>query len=179
MRTGRPKHIPRKEAGFSMVELLMTALILSIGLLGLALLQTMSLRASNGGGNLSTAVQLGEKLMDQINMEGRLTYNNKVPGTNQQSPTALTGLQYITATPSALDQYYNIDPILGEPVLTTAPVAGGPAPVFHVHMDSTVLAGTVGVTDVTINVYFTDGLNAATHTAITRTATLTRRILHD
>ena len=46
------------QAGFSMIEMLMTAFVLAIGLLGLCMLQAMSLRASRGSRSLETAVQV-------------------------------------------------------------------------------------------------------------------------
>ena len=63
----------RSQAGFSMVEMLMAAFILAIGLLGLAMLQTMSLRANTGSRSLTTAILIAEGKLDDIQTNGRAT----------------------------------------------------------------------------------------------------------
>ena len=63
-RTGRPP-----QGGFSMVEMLMTAFVMAIGILGLAMLQAMSLKASRGTRSMTTAIQVGEGVMDRIEQE--------------------------------------------------------------------------------------------------------------
>ena len=55
----------------------------------------------------------------------------------------------------------------------TATAAGA---LFHVQMKQTVVAGT-GLSDIAVKVDFTDTVNASNQ-ATTRTATVTRRILH-
>ena len=159
-----------RQAGFSMVEMLMAAFVLSIGILGLTMLQTMSLRATRGSQNLGIAVQLAEKLMDEVELEGRLTYLNTNP-TGYTTPTALGTLAYINQ--AGVDQYYNIDSTTGQAV-QTATAAGA---LFHVNLAQVVTAGT-GLSDVTIVVDFTDSINPSTNLAIKRAATVTRRILH-
>lgn len=59
------------EAGFSLVEMLITAFILAIGLLGLMMLQTMTLRVAFGSRSMGTAIKLGQGVSDQIEAEGR------------------------------------------------------------------------------------------------------------
>jgi type IV pilus modification protein PilV len=175
MRPGGLRRIQPKEAGFSMVELLITALVMAIGLLGLAMLQTMSLRAAGGSGNLSTAVQLADQMMDRVELEGRLTYSNESVGTEYTTATALTGLQYYDK--AKVEKYYNIDPASGNAVEVAAPASGEASPLFYLKMTQTVATG-IGVSDVTVLVQFTDGINKTTGLPVTRTTTLTRRILH-
>jgi Tfp pilus assembly protein PilV len=158
-----------------MVEMLMAAFVMAIGLLGLAMLQTMSLRAAGGSKNMTMAVQLAEQMMDQIELEGRLTYNNATIGSNYVTPTALTGLQFYNQ--ANVDRYFNIDGTTGNVVAVTAPQAGDPTPLFHLNLAQAVVAG-VGLSDVTITVDFIDGVNKANNQNVTRTATITRRILH-
>jgi Tfp pilus assembly protein PilV len=152
-----------------MVEMLMSAFILAIGILGLTMLQTMSLRATRRSQNLGIAVQLAEQVMDEVELEGRLTYlNSNITG--YTTPGALNGLTYINN--ATVDKYYNIDPSSGQPVLTTVPAGA----LFHVAMTQTVAAGT-GLSDVTVQVQFTDAVTSAS-VAVQRTATISRRILH-
>lgn len=166
---------PRSQAGFSMVEMLVAAFIMAVGLLGLTALMTMSLRTITGSKSLSTAVQLAEQIMDQVELEGRLTYLN-ANMTEYQAPGVLNGIQYIDQ--AAIDQYFNVDPVTGHVVPTSAPVSGEAAPMFHANMSQAgVVAGT-GVSDVTVLVEFIDGINQTTNQPIRRTVTLTRRILH-
>lgn len=164
------RSVAKQQAGFSMVEMLMAAFILGIGILGLTMLQTMSLRATRGSQNLGIAVQLAEQLMDEVELEGRLTYLN-TNITQYTAPTALGSLKYINL--DSVDQYYNINPSNGQ-LVKTGTAAGA---LFHVNMAQAFAIGT-GLTDVTIAVDFTDGINASNNQAITRTARVTRRILH-
>jgi type IV pilus modification protein PilV len=171
MQTGAPKRTLAREAGFSMIEMLMTTFILAVGILGLTMLQTMSLRAAGGSRNLSMAVQLAEQMMDQIELEGRLTYSNATIGSAFLTPQALKGLQYIGQ--AAVNKYFSIDSATGNVV----EVAEDASPLFQLSMTQTVAAGK-GLSDVTVSVVFVDGTNNVTNAPITRTATLTRRILH-
>nr|WP_320131591.1 prepilin-type N-terminal cleavage/methylation domain-containing protein [uncultured Holophaga sp.] len=60
-----------RQAGFSMVELLMAAFVMAIGILGLTMLQAMSVRAGAGSKSLTTALMVAEQVMDQIESNGR------------------------------------------------------------------------------------------------------------
>jgi Tfp pilus assembly protein PilV len=156
-----------------MVEMLMAAFVLSIGILGLTLLQAMSLRVAAGGHNMGMAVQLAEKIMDQVELEGRLTYLNSNL-TNQATPGSLNGLAYINQP--SVTQYYGLDSAssdVGNAVLLNSKTGS----MFTVQMTQTVVAGT-GLSDVQVQVQFTDSINAITQAPVQRTVTLTRRILH-
>jgi len=89
-----------RQMGFSMLELLLAAFILAIGILGLAMLQAMSLRASRGSANLATAVRIAERIMEQVEQEGRLTWlaitdeNTALPNVTKDLPTF--NFKYIT-----------------------------------------------------------------------------------
>lgn len=69
LRMGEPRN--RQQAGFSMVEMLMAAFILAIGILGLTALQTLALRSGASSRGLDTAVLLAERVMDEIEANGR------------------------------------------------------------------------------------------------------------
>ena len=160
----------RGQSGFTMIEMLISAVILAIGILGLTLLQTMALRATRGSQDLGIAIQLAEKVMDEVELEGRLTYLNATM-TQYTAPGALGSLIYIKN--ASVDQYYNLDPATGLPVLTTT-AAGA---LFHMKMSQGNYVPGVGLADITVVVTFSDTVNAANQ-PIQRNATILRRILH-
>lgn len=71
---------PRREAGFTMVELLIAAAILAVGILGLTMLQTFALSSGGGSANQMVAIQVAEQVLDQVENVGRnsvfCTHNN-------------------------------------------------------------------------------------------------------
>lgn len=54
------------QRGFSMIEVLITILIMGFGLLGFAMLQTMSLRYSQNANQRTVATNLATDLLDQM-----------------------------------------------------------------------------------------------------------------
>lgn len=163
----------KAQSGFSMIEMLMAAFILAIGILGLTMLQVMSLRAASGSRNLSTAVQVAERIMDQIEMEGRLTWLNVTDavGTN----AGVGGLKYIgqelkeetfTAKGQTPDSSA-ADAVDRDPVFFAVPTESDPVGD----------AVTGKMHDYTVTVRFVDHVTAAS-TPVERTVTITRRIIH-
>jgi type IV pilus assembly protein PilV len=77
-----------RQSGFSLIELLVTALIFGIGLLGLAALQVSTLRSNAGGRNRFTATALGEGCLSAIQAEGSMswTYAAGIKGTGATYP---------------------------------------------------------------------------------------------
>ncbi|HJV22872.1 MAG TPA: prepilin-type N-terminal cleavage/methylation domain-containing protein [Holophagaceae bacterium] len=59
-----------RERGFTMVELLVAAMIMAIGLLGLASLQVMSIRTAGVSTRMADAVRLGELVLEAAASEG-------------------------------------------------------------------------------------------------------------
>jgi type IV pilus assembly protein PilV len=57
---------PRRARGFSMIEVLIALIILAVGLLGFALLQTMSLRFAQSANYRTQATNLAYDLLDQM-----------------------------------------------------------------------------------------------------------------
>ncbi|WP_005037361.1 prepilin-type N-terminal cleavage/methylation domain-containing protein [Holophaga foetida] len=167
------RRLPNRQAGFSMVEMLMAAFILAIGLLGLAMLQTMSLRASRGGKSLHTAVQVAERVMDQIEMEGRLGWLN-ITDSNYSTPGTLSQLQFIGKGTTV---YLGFD--AAGVATTSAPVSSKPSAFFvAAASEGAAVTGSTGkYSDYTVTVTFADQTDAS-GSAITRTVTLTRRVLH-
>jgi type IV pilus assembly protein PilV len=62
MMTGHPMR--RAASGFSMIEVLITLIVLAVGLLGLAMLQTMNLRFTKSAEQRTQAVNLASELLD-------------------------------------------------------------------------------------------------------------------
>ena len=170
----------RGQAGFSMIEMLMTAFIMAIGILGLTMLQVMSLKASRGGRSLSTAVLVGEHVMDEVEMEGRLSWLN---ATDQYTGTStavdLPNLRYVSI-PDGGTRLETFNSKGGPPL-------GNPDPAdntvyFRVTTGRVVSVATSATTNgalsnFTVQVLFVDQLTSG-GANIQRTVTLTRRVLH-
>jgi len=111
------------QAGFSMLEMLVTTFILSIGLLGLTALQVLSIRSSGGSRNRGTAAYVAQSVLDVIASEGQLSYQERSKG------TALTFTPKYTATPgTAINGNYGSFDVNGQFVSTSMTAAGT---VFH------------------------------------------------
>jgi len=59
-------HVPNKQAGFSMIEVLVAVLVLAIGLLGVAALQTNALKNNQSAFQRSQASMLAYYMMDAM-----------------------------------------------------------------------------------------------------------------
>ncbi len=100
-----------------MVEMLMTAFILAVGIMGLTALQVMALKATRGSRSLGTAILVAEQVLDQAEREGRLSWLN-LTDTNVASPAALAGLKYINlASGASVVDKFNVK---GGPVNATS-----------------------------------------------------------
>lgn len=75
---------PRHRAGFSLVEVLVSLVVLGIGLLGIAGLLTTGMRFNHGAYQRSQAVALADGLADRIraNPAGRATYTDQTAQEN-------------------------------------------------------------------------------------------------
>ncbi len=157
------------EAGFSMVEMLMTTFILAIGLLGLCMLQTMSLRASRGSRSLSTAIELAEGVMGQIEMEGRLSWLNITNSNNASTSIGnLNGLLYFPVIQSPQIYYDGTGKVTDvNHQFYAVTVTETPGPAFTTGL----------IADFKVQVVFSDSVNSL-QAAVPRTFTLTRRITH-
>lgn len=163
-----------------MIEMLMTAFIMAIGILGLSMLQVMSLKASRGGRSLSTAVLVGEHVMDQVEMEARLSWLNATSKYNVTSnPVDLPNLRYV----SLADGGSRVETFNSK----GGPPLGNPDPadnttyftVTTTRADFVASAANTNgaLSNVTVQVQFTDQLDQAS-APILRTVTLNRRIVH-
>jgi len=178
MRNRTVNHFRLRQQGFSMIEMLMTAFILAVGILGLTMLQTMSLKASRGSRSLTSAILVAEHVMDQVEMEGRLSWLN-ITDTNSANPTLadLPNLKYIVipAAGSLVEQFNSkggpVDTASSDPTVSTS--------FFTVTTTRVPAAAAVTgrISDVSVQVQFVDNVDR-TNTPIQRTVSLTRRIVH-
>jgi len=163
------------ERGFSMIEMLMTAFILAVGLLGLAMLQTMSLRAGRGGQSLTTAVHVAEAVLDQVELEGRMSWLNRTQLNPLTAVNALPSPFYLSlAKGGTMLQHFNLH---GNPPDTTSASPAVSQPFFKVvttRVDDVGTANGVGqLSDYSVLVTFSDNANT-----VPRQVVVTRRILH-
>ncbi len=176
MRTLPRKPASQAQQGFSLVEMLMTAFILAVGVMGLTLLQVMSLKGARGGKSLSTAVQVAEAVMDRIELEGRLTWLN-ITDTQYTAPTAVNNLIFVNQAPLAAPLTFNLKGQVPIPA-STDPAESNPFFAVTVAQADVAVVTTGRLTDFTVRVAFADATNPTTNVPITRTVILTRRVLH-
>jgi len=177
MRERKAPGARNREAGFSMIEMLMTAFILAIGLLGLCLLQTMSLRAAQGGTSMTTAVHVADAVMEQVELEGRMSWLNVSNASG--AVTALPDPYYMNlAVRGKIQQYFNPH---GDVSLSTSTDPTVSIKLFTVTttrlQDVGAASGTGQVSDYLVQVQFAES-TTATGTPVQRTVMVTRRILH-
>jgi len=110
-------HRSPRQSGFSLIELMVTALVFGIGLLGLAALQVSTLRSNSGGRNRVTAASLAEGCLSAIQAEGSLTwsYAAGVMG----SSVNFAGTR--TFTDAAANGSFGAFDVNGQPVVVGAP----------------------------------------------------------
>ena len=58
----------RREGGFTLIEVMIAILVLAVGLLGFALLQTMNVRFTQSANYRSQATNLAYEMLDQIRL---------------------------------------------------------------------------------------------------------------
>jgi prepilin-type N-terminal cleavage/methylation domain-containing protein len=74
------------QRGFSMLEVLLTAFILGVALLGLTALQTITIKSNTNSRNRTTAVLSGQAALEAISMEGILSKNAQSLNTTLPTP---------------------------------------------------------------------------------------------
>lgn len=175
MRPSNQHAAKRAEQGFSLVEMLLTAFILAVGIMGLTLLQMMSLKGARGGKSLGTAVQIGEMVMDQIEMEGRLTWLNV--SANAFTPATLPTLQYVNRAASPALMPFTIK---GQVPVANAPDPVDAATFYNVSFlkNDVTAVGTGIISDFSVDVAFSDVADPVTRAPIVRHVIIRRRILH-
>lgn len=100
-------HNPRRGTlGFSLIEVLVAAIIVSIALLGILALQTATLRSAAGGRGRETAVYLCQAQLDNIQAEAQRL--NLASGFSTPSPsTAVTTFFGLATTTGTL--YFDVN----------------------------------------------------------------------
>lgn len=81
-----------KNTGFTLIEVLIAMLVLAVGLLGLAALQTTSLRNNLSAYHRSQATQLAYDLADRMraNVAGKASYTDILPSAATATASCLT-----------------------------------------------------------------------------------------
>ena len=113
-------------SGFSLIELLAVAIIMGVGLLGLAALTTMAVRGYGGSRSRDTAANLANSVMDRLTLDGRLTAAARANGT-----TSFPGALVANASNDSVTAYADPTP----PNFTDFDVQGQPtntAPFYKV-----------------------------------------------
>jgi prepilin-type N-terminal cleavage/methylation domain-containing protein len=170
----RKPGLPAPEAGFSMIEMLMAAFILSIGLLGLAALQVMVVKSGTVSKSRTTAIQVGQAILEAIDTEARQqrlfrTFdpgNASIPGLSTYfGGTAITGTYNIYGTPVNSS---SSDPLEKATLFTTSTLG------TQVATGASATSGKTYQFAVTVN--FTDTPNSANPTGTTRSMTFRRTV---
>ena len=91
---------PRHAAGFSLIEVMIAILVMALGLLGFALLQTMSVRFTQSANQRTQAANLAADMLDQmrVNRLGATRYvGNYTGSTSDCAPDGtITAAKYKT-----------------------------------------------------------------------------------
>ena len=154
-----------------MIEMLMAAFILAIGILGLAMLQTYTFRVQGGSASQGKAIYIGQDMLEQAEIIGRNSIILSRAGTKPPVPTSNP-----FGTTSVVQTYnYSGQPITsgtayftGTSTATTTVATSNPGVVAPIK-------GLGGIAIVTVVVTWSEATNAS-KTAINRSVTLTRRI---
>jgi Tfp pilus assembly protein PilV len=102
----KPRNSRTGMLGFTLIEVLLAAFIMSFALLGILALQTASVRSATGGRGRETAVYLCQTLADSVQTEAQrlsLTTGFAIPGAG--TATA----QFFPPAPVAGTQYFDIN----------------------------------------------------------------------
>lgn len=90
----------RKTAGFTLIEVMIAILVLGIGLLGFALLQTMSVRFAQSSNQRTLATNLAYDLLDQMRSNRLLaaqyttaSFGSGTTGTNCERDLSVEGIE--------------------------------------------------------------------------------------
>lgn len=96
------KHLTRKDTGFTLLEVLIALLVLSIGLLGLAALQTSGLRSNQMASMRTQATQLAYDITDRMRANTVGTGDGDYVVNNATHPTATKNCTSASCSPTEL-----------------------------------------------------------------------------
>ncbi|WP_166815982.1 type IV pilus modification protein PilV [Luteimonas yindakuii] len=109
------------EQGFSLIEVLIALVVLAVGLLGLALLQTMNLRYTKSADQRTKAVNLAGSMLDMMRSNRSQAGAYTVAANDFQAVDATSGC----GSPDAVGVNQNRTRWICEVVETLGPGAGG------------------------------------------------------
>jgi len=160
------------ESGFSLVELLVAAFIMAVGLLGLAALETVSLKSNTRARGYNTAVLVASQVLDAAETQARQTIQTQSQGGTVVYPTN----DYFGAVP-VVEQFTfrgaHLNANSADPVDKTTFFTASTTSV-----NAGNYAGAIGrLVVVTTVVTFQEALSNS-GPLVTRTVTLTRNINH-
>ena len=171
------------EQGLSIVEVLVAMAVLSIGLLGVMLLQVMAIRGARGGRSLNTGILVAESVLDRIELEGRLSWLNLTDNPSGAA-TALSTLQFVGRDRLDKDLSFTAKGAVPDPQATDP---ADQQPFYTVNMARVSVSDTAlptgHLSDFTVTVTFPDqsqpsAAGATSPVTRYRTVNLTRRVLH-
>ncbi len=101
---------PNRQQGFSLIEALVAFLILSVGMLGIASLQTMSLKSGHTAAMRTVAVMKVEEILESMrsNPSALLSYSAGTGDMGVDNGCSQTGVAAATCTPAqmAVDELF-------------------------------------------------------------------------
>lgn len=100
-----PRHRPGHASGFSMIEMLMAAFILSIGLLGLLALFALTIRSGGQSRQRGTATLIAHGVLDRIAAEANLCATERW----ESGTSAVTSTGFFFINPNSLVAYDSPD----------------------------------------------------------------------
>lgn len=157
-------HPPVSAKGFSLIEFLMVAIILGIGLLGLAALTTTAMRSYGGSRSRDAAVALSSSVLDRLSLDGRISAQLRNIGSAIPASALVAN-----AVDGAVNPYTDPATALGTFDLQGQPSAA--APVFTVSWVrratksiAPVASSQSAASEVVVNVQWSEAIqNPATH----------------
>ena len=103
-RTHNPPPAMQRQRGFTLIEVLVTAVVLSVGLLGLAGLQTVSMRNNHSAYLRSQAVHLAYDMADRV--RSNANHQTKFNGLTASATSACTGTSGCDSSQMAKNDLY-------------------------------------------------------------------------
>jgi Tfp pilus assembly protein PilV len=155
-----------------MIELLMAAFVMAIGILGLTMLQLFAIKGQTGAGSQTVATSVAERILEQAEMAGR---NSLICSRFSQAIPALNPNYFASGTPN-LSYYTNTGAVLPNPTgayftatatAVTANGAGNPGVAAPI-------TGLGGAAQITVVVTWTESVRGASTTS--RSVTISRLV---